>query len=187
MKTFESFSLASLLFLSTYSGPAYASFKQNVDSLKQPDASVSYIDFKTRIYGKSLCDNEHLLQTAYLFSTVNHVNPFLTISMIETESKCQQYVTSRVGARGYMQIMPIAEKEYLRLGGPRLHANSFDMRYNISMGTFLINGLITKYDDVHGALVAYNGGSGLYNKLKATGRPVESGYSREIVNRALLF
>jgi len=95
----------------------------------------------------------------------------LLYALMRQESKFKVEATSRVGARGLMQLMPrtasfVAQDRSLRSrkGRKRL----YDPAYNIELGQKYVNRLINTYTDgdLFHMAVAYNGGPGNLRRWK---------------------
>ncbi|RME90131.1 MAG: lytic transglycosylase domain-containing protein [Candidatus Hydrogenedentota bacterium] len=86
---------------------------------------------------------------------------FLLTAIIYTESHFYRYARSRVGAQGYMQIMPDTANwlaSIKRIRGIRQKIWHPDT--NISLGVYFINVLIKEMGSLEKALLAYNAGPG---------------------------
>ena len=84
------------------------------------------------------------------------LDPYLVLSLIEVESGFNKYAVSRVGARGYMQVMPFWVKSI----GSREH-NLFHMRINLRYGcTILRHYVDMENGNLYRALGRYNGSLG---------------------------
>lgn len=84
------------------------------------------------------------------------LDPHLVLSLIEVESGFNKYAVSRVGARGYMQVMPFWVKNI----GKREH-NLFHLRINLRYGcTILRHYLDLENGNLYRALGRYNGSLG---------------------------
>lgn len=84
------------------------------------------------------------------------LDPQLVLGLIEVESGFKKYAISRVGARGYMQVMPFWVKE---IGMPK--DNLFHLRTNLRYGcTILRHYLDIEKGDLYRALGRYNGSLG---------------------------
>lgn len=90
-------------------------------------------------------------------ATRYNVRPDLVSSVIQTESAWNPKATSRVGARGYMQLMPGTAKD---LGVTDI----YDPKQNIEAGTRHLGRLVSKYKDEGLAAAAYNAGEGNVDK-----------------------
>lgn len=99
---------------------------------------------------------EGFLTTVHYEATRAGLDPQLVLSLINVESAFNKYAVSRVGARGYMQIMPFWAKA---IGTPE--HNLFDMRLNLRYGcTILRHYLDIERGDLFRALGRYNGSLG---------------------------
>jgi len=84
------------------------------------------------------------------------LDPHLVLSLIEVESGFNKYAVSRVGARGYMQVMPF----WVKLIGKR-EQNLFHLRINLRYGcTILRHYLDLEKGNLYRALGRYNGSLG---------------------------
>jgi soluble lytic murein transglycosylase len=96
-----------------------------------------------------------------------HLDPYLILALVRTESLFDPLAESSAGARGLMQIMPATGREIARkLGAPSEDASSFFApEWNIRMGVYY---LWQQYQAYHGqvqfALAAYNAGPGNTNR-----------------------
>jgi soluble lytic murein transglycosylase len=94
----------------------------------------------------------------YKFSQEQNVDPLLVMALIRQESAFNVRATSRVGARGLMQIMP---KTARTLDRKMKKSDLYVPEKNIELGTRYFSNLLKRYDNnvVH-ALAAYNAGFG---------------------------
>lgn len=107
-----------------------------------------------------------------------HIDPYLIMSIIKSESNFKTDAVSHKSATGLMQIMEptaewLAEKmelknfEYSQITDPKL---------NIDMGCYYIDYLLDSYDgNVQNALAAYNAGQGKVNEWLANKAYSEDG------------
>lgn len=96
------------------------------------------------------------LSTVHYEATRAGLDPYLVLSLIEVESGFNKYAVSRVGARGYMQVMPFWVKSI----GKREH-NLFHMRINLRYGcTILRHYVDMEHGNLYRALGRYNGSLG---------------------------
>lgn len=103
----------------------------------------------------------------YKYSSEYNVDPFLVFSIIRVESNFNPAVQSKVGAKGLMQITDSTAKWAAKKMKISDHSSGdlFDPEYNIRMGCWYLNNLISHFDgNVILALTAYNGGSGNVEK-----------------------
>lgn len=96
------------------------------------------------------------LSTVHYEAVRAGLDPHLVLSLIEVESGFNKYAVSRVGARGYMQIMPFWVKSI----GKREH-NLFHLRINLRYGcTILRHYIDIEHGNLYRALGRYNGSLG---------------------------
>ena len=85
------------------------------------------------------------------------LDPHLVLGLIEVESYFRRYAVSRVGARGYMQVMPF----WTRVIGDGDPSALFDMRTNLRYGCAILRHYIDiERGDLFRALGRYNGSLG---------------------------
>lgn len=108
---------------------------------------------------KKIPDDEsrrEFLSTVHYEAVRAGLDPHLVLSLIEVESGFNKYAVSRVGARGYMQVMPFWVKSI----GTREH-NLFHLRVNLRYGcTILRHYVDIEKGDLYRALGRYNGSLG---------------------------
>jgi len=93
------------------------------------------------------------LKTVHYEATRAGLDPELVLGLIEVESGFKKYAVSRVGARGYMQVMPFWVSEI----GMK-EQNLFHLRINLRYGcTILRHYLDIEKGDLFRALGRYNG------------------------------
>jgi len=95
------------------------------------------------------------------------IDPPVLYALIRTESAFQSEVTSSAGAVGLTQLMPDTAQEMAdrirRAGGPDYAStegglNLKDADVNIHIGSYYINYLMARFDDILLSLLSYNGG-----------------------------
>lgn len=105
-------------------------------------------DFQTRI---------EFLQTVWYESRRARLDTTLVLGLIQVESAFRKFAVSRVGARGYMQIMPF----WARVIGDGDVGRLFDMRVNLRFGCVILRHYLDRErDDTFMALGRYNGSRG---------------------------
>jgi soluble lytic murein transglycosylase-like protein len=88
------------------------------------------------------------------------VRPEIARAIIAQESNFDRQAVSKVGAQGYMQLMPATQRE-MGVKDP------FDTRQNILGGVGYYDKMLTRYDgDEQQALAAYNAGPGRVDAAK---------------------
>lgn len=86
----------------------------------------------------------------------------LLMGVIQTESEFNRKARSKVGARGFMQLMPATAA---LLKGRRLSKEEItDADTNITLGVRYLNDMIREMGSVEKALLAYNAGPGAVRK-----------------------
>lgn len=90
------------------------------------------------------------------------------------ESQFDRQATSRVGAKGMMQLMPATAREQAgKIGLPFDQARLIEPAYNVMLGSSFFDRLLTYYNGSYVlAVAAYNAGPGNVNKfIRANGDP----------------
>lgn len=97
------------------------------------------------------------LQTVWYESKRKGLDPSLVLALIQVESGFRKYAVSRVGARGYMQVMPF----WARLIGDGDVSRLFHMQTNLRFGCVILRHYLdTERGDQFLALGRYNGSRG---------------------------
>lgn len=97
-----------------------------------------------------------LLRQIHAAATASELSPELVLAVIEVESHFDRFAVSRVGAQGYMQVMPFWKQE---IGRP--DDNLTDPETNLRYGCQILKFYIQREKgDLRRALAAYNGSSG---------------------------
>ena len=105
-------------------------------------------DFQTRI---------EFLQTVWYESRRAGLDTTMVMGLIQVESAFRKFAISRVGARGYMQIMPF----WSRVIGDGDPARLFHMQTNIRFGCVILRHYLDRErGDTYLALGRYNGSRG---------------------------
>jgi len=122
------------------------------------EADMWLMDMSRRLQSR-LPDAEtrmDFLKTVHYEATRAGLDPQLVLGMIEVESGFKKYAVSRVGARGYMQVMPFWVKQ---IG--TIDHNLFHPRINLRYGcTILRHYLDIERGNLYRALGRYNGSLG---------------------------
>ena len=122
------------------------------------------INFKTIVkFAYPLKYEEYVIR----YSSKYNVDPYLVISVINTESKFNERAISSKGAYGLMQIMPETGQWISQYVG--ISPFNVDMMYDpeisIKMGCWYLNNLSKEFNgNTELILAAYNGGRGNVNK-----------------------
>lgn len=105
-------------------------------------------DFQTRI---------EFLQTVWYETRRSGLDTTMVLGLIQVESAFRKFAISRVGARGYMQIMPF----WSRLIGDGDPSRLFHMQTNIRFGCVILRHYLdTERGNLFMALGRYNGSRG---------------------------
>lgn len=105
-------------------------------------------DFQTRI---------EFLQTVWYESKRAGLDTTMVLGLIQVESAFRKFAISRVGARGYMQIMPF----WSRLIGDGEVGRLFNMQTNLRFGCVILRHYLDRErGDTFMALGRYNGSRG---------------------------
>jgi soluble lytic murein transglycosylase-like protein len=105
-------------------------------------------DFQTR---------QEFLQTVWYESKRAGIDTTMVMGLITVESNFRKYAVSRVGARGYMQIMPF----WVRVIGDGDASKLFHMQTNIRFGCVILRHYLERErGDTFMALGRYNGSRG---------------------------
>ncbi len=105
-------------------------------------------DFQARI---------EFLKNVWYDSKRARLDTSLVMGVIQVESAFRKYAISRVGARGYMQVMPF----WSRLIGDGDPSTLFDMRVNLRFGCVILRHYLDRErGDTFLALGRYNGSRG---------------------------
>lgn len=105
---------------------------------------------------------EHLtrvefLETVWYESKRAGLEPSLVLALIQVESGFRKYAISRVGARGYMQVMPF----WARLIGDGDVSRLFHMQTNLRFGCVILRHYLSiEKGDLYFGLGRYNGSRG---------------------------
>ncbi|MAD46660.1 MAG: hypothetical protein CMI02_16065 [Oceanospirillaceae bacterium] len=122
------------------------------------DAQVWLVDMSARLQ-RHMPDNKErmdFLSLVHREASRAGLSPELVLSVIQVESAFDRFAISRVGARGYMQIMPFWKNEIGRDGDNLMHAET-NLRYGC---TILKHYLDREKGDWIRALARYNGSLG---------------------------
>jgi len=102
-------------------------------------------------------ERKEFLQTVWYESKRAGLDPGLVLGLIQVESGFRKFAVSRVGARGYMQVMPF----WSRLIGDGDPAKLFHMQTNLRFGCVILRHYLDRErGDLFMALGRYNGSRG---------------------------
>ncbi len=100
---------------------------------------------------------QEFLGTVWYESRRAGLDPALVLGLIEVESAFRRYAVSRVGARGYMQVMPF----WARSIGNGDESSLFHMQTNLRFGCVILRHYLNREQgDLYLALGRYNGSRG---------------------------
>lgn len=131
------------------------SFKVFQDSLGENSLSLNYrlIKYIFPIGYMSLIEKNS-----------ENLDPLIVISLIRQESAFNPEATSRVGAKGLMQLMPATAKRFNR----KIRVNHLsDPNVNVSLGSKYLKQLLTRFDgNLIYTLASYNAGENRIDRWK---------------------
>lgn len=106
---------------------------------------------------KNFTDRTDFLQTVWYESKRAGLNTSLVLGLIQVESAFRKFAVSRVGARGYMQVMPF----WTRVIGDGDPGKLFHMQTNLRFGCVILRHYLDRErGDEYMALGRYNGSRG---------------------------
>ncbi len=122
-------------------------------------------------------------RTVVRLSRTYRIDPLLVLSIIKVESQFRPMVTSRAGAIGLMQVMPIVVRHIGSEVDVRRKEDLFDPEKNILIGLHYFTYLRDKYENnLLNALAAYNmGPTALDGRLSRRGS-VPTTYYRKVMS-----
>ncbi|SHE75660.1 soluble lytic murein transglycosylase [Seinonella peptonophila] len=124
-----------------------------------------------------------------------HVDPYLIIAIIRTETKFDPNRNSRVGAQGLMQLMPYTVDEIIQQGNfsPAFRDYVNDPAVNIRLGSWYLADLTKKFKGNKVAVIAaYNAGptavsqwlrEGVWDGTSKNSNQIPYGETRHYVKR----
>ncbi len=116
--------------------------------------------------------------TEYIWETAEefHIDPYLVLGVIKTESNFDENAVSKSNAMGLMQITASTARDCMKKSGKHFSMDAlFEPKTNIYLGTYYLSYLLERFDGkTETALAAYNAGEGTVRKwLK------DSAYSKD--------
>jgi len=114
----------------------------------------------------------------------HHLDPALLAAVVYVESRFDPNARSSAGAIGLMQLLPdTAEGIALRTGGRRfVVADLRDPEINVRYGSWYLDHLRARYDDMRTALAAYHAGQGNVDAWLRDGASIEFPETRSYVD-----
>ncbi len=157
MKKYLNSAIMAIVLLLASALPAFA------DVAPSKTALVEMISKETRKTGVKRSDIVRIVNAAFIEGKKRNVDPFLIISLMNTESKFRFWAKSGEGARGLMQVIPRWHQDKIK--GRDIH----HIETNIEVGTkVLADCLDRRKGNIKKALHCYSGGASNYAaKLKA--------------------
>lgn len=104
------------------------------------------------------------LEEIQKYSNEYGVDPKVVLAIMRVESNFKTDATSKVNAKGLMQVLPDTAKHVAKL--LNIDANSIDLNdaeTNIKIGTYYIKYLMQNFSNIDTVYAAYNGGIGNVN------------------------
>jgi soluble lytic murein transglycosylase len=117
----------------------------------------------------------------------HHLDPALLAAVVYVESRFDPNAHSSAGAIGLMQLLPDTAKGIaLRTGGHRfVVADLRDPEINVRYGSWYLDHLRARYDDVRTALAAYHAGQGNVDAWLRDGQRIEFPETRTYVDEVM--
>lgn len=113
----------------------------------------------------------------------HHIDPWIIVGIIHTESRGNPNAVSHKGAIGLMQILPETGEQIARELG-ELNWNKdklFDIRTNIRYGVYYLHYLMKQFEDTEAAVAAYFwGGEKIKEKIRDN-EPIPTKYIRTVM------
>jgi hypothetical protein len=171
---------------------------QGVPSPLSIDASDRTRYAKVSQYLKSQGASQSVIDMTISEAVRQKVDPLLALAIVKNESDFKAHVTSAVGARGLMQVMPDTGRS-LGVSNPK---NLYDAQTNLRAGLKHLKGLWAKFTDlsftalatinpfadngVKNAIAAYNAGPGAVEKAGGVPHYRETqGYVQKVLSTYL--
>jgi soluble lytic murein transglycosylase len=101
----------------------------------------------------------------------HNIDPFIVISLMREESRFDSEARSSVGAAGLMQLMPQTAYNTGKKLNMKITSlwQIYDVKTNINLGSYYINGLMKEFNSLHLAAAAYNAGEENVRKWQKAG------------------
>ncbi len=134
-----------------------------VPSFSSTEARLAYLRWLShmsdRLYGRQKDFDTRIgfLQTLWYEARRAGLDPSLVLGLVQVESAFRKYAVSRVGARGYMQVMPF----WSRVIGDGDPGKLFYMQTNLRFGCVILRHYLDREQgNLYMALGRYNGSRG---------------------------
>ncbi|HSU14041.1 transglycosylase SLT domain-containing protein [Longimicrobium sp.] len=142
-------------------------------------AREQVIQDKLQRYGEMGLSRE-LAENIYDLALQENIEPDVAFGLVRTESEFKTSATSHVGAIGLTQLMPATAR------GMRKGVTISDLRdpqVNLSIGFKFLRELLDHYKgDKRMALVAYNRGPGIVDRILKRGGDPDNGYADAVIS-----
>lgn len=142
-------------------------------------AREEVIQDKLQRYGE-MGLNRELAENIYDLALKEDIDPDVAFGLVRTESEFKTSATSHVGAIGLTQLMPATAR------GMRKGTTISDLRdpeINLSIGFKFLRELLDHYKgDKRMALVAYNRGPGIVDRILKRGGDPDNGYADAVLS-----
>ncbi|HEX8907365.1 MAG TPA: transglycosylase SLT domain-containing protein [Longimicrobiaceae bacterium] len=129
---------------------------------------------------KELGLDRQLAESIYDLALKEDIDPDIAFGLVRTESEFKTSATSHVGAIGLTQLMPATAR------GMRKGVTISDLRdpeVNLSIGFKFLRELLDHYKgDKRMALVAYNRGPGIVDRILKRGGDPDNGYADAVIS-----
>jgi soluble lytic murein transglycosylase-like protein len=142
---------------------AIANSAPPVPAFRDLDARLAYLRWLGAMSGRLIkrksdwLERKEFLQTVWYESRRAGLETGLVLGLIEVESNFRKFAVSRVGARGYMQVMPFWTRQ-IGDGDP---SKLFHMQTNLRFGCVILRHYVDRErGDLFMALGRYNGSRG---------------------------
>ena len=124
--------------------------------------------------------NRELAESIYDLALKEDIDPDIAFGLVRTESEFKTSATSHVGAIGLTQLMPSTARG-MRKG--TTIADLRDPQINLSIGFKFLRELLDHYDgDRRMALIAYNRGPGIVDRILKRGGDPDNGYADAVIS-----
>jgi soluble lytic murein transglycosylase-like protein len=121
-----------------------------------------------------------LAESIYDLALRENIEPDVAFGLVRTESEFKTSATSHVGAIGLTQLMP-ATARGMRKG--TTIADLRDPKINLSIGFKFLREMLNHYDgDSKMALLAYNRGPGIVDRILKRGGDPDNGYADAVIS-----
>lgn len=140
-----------------------SAFPAFADVVPTKNALVEMISKETQKTGVKHSDIVRMVNAAFIEGKKRNIDPFLIISLMNTESKFRPWAKSHEGARGLMQVIPRWHQDKIK------GRNINHIETNIEVGTQVLADCLDKRKgNIKKALQCYSGGARNYAaKLKS--------------------